>query len=96
MAGLLSTKLSWELANPLWAASLNPILAKPQTSGHTIMSFHLVTGINIIPHKLDRLMQGWVITDINDAITYYRSAPFNNLTLTLTCSGPAIVNIEVF
>ena len=96
MSAPLSSKLSWELANPLWASTLNPIIANPQSGAQIITGFQLQTGVNIINHKLGRLMQGWSIVDINAAITYYRSAPMNDKTLTLTCSGPAIVNIEVF
>ena len=41
-------------------------------------------------------MQGWSIVDVNAAVTPYRSAPLNDLTLTLTVSEPCVVNIEVF
>ena len=95
MAAQLSSKLSWELANPKWAASLNPVLAIPQNSGQ-IITCNLVTGANIINHGLGRMMQGWSITDINAAVTVYRSAPFNNSTITLTSSGAATISLEVF
>jgi hypothetical protein len=42
------------------------------------------------------MMQGWMITDINAAAAIYRSAPLNNLTLTLNASAACIVNIGVF
>jgi hypothetical protein len=96
MSGPLSPKLDWSLANPKWAASLNPILAKPLTSSQTLKGIVLAEGSNVILHKLARQMQGWYITDLNAAVTIYRSAPFNSTTLTLTASGAATVNIEVF
>jgi hypothetical protein len=96
MSAPLSPKLDWALANALWAATLNPIIASPQSSSQILKNISLVAGTNIIQHKLGRQMQGWYFTDINAAITYYRSAPMNSTTLTLTCSGPAVVNIGVF
>lgn len=56
----------------------------------------LGTGVNVINHLLQRNMQGWFIADINAAVVPYRTAPFNNLTLTLTVSAPCVVNIYVF
>lgn len=96
MPSPLSSKLDWVLANPLWAASLNPILSNPLNTSQILTGISLVTGANIIPHKLGKIMQGWNLTDINSGVTVYRSAPFNSTNLTLTSSGPATVNIEVF
>jgi hypothetical protein len=96
MSGPLSPKLDWSLANPKWAATLNPVLTKPINSSQSIIAFSLVAGVNTIPHKLGQQLQGWYITDINAAITLFRSEPFNKYSLTLTASGPATINIEVF
>lgn len=92
---MLPLKLPWELAQNRWSSQLNPILANP-LNGISIIQVALVAGVNVINHKLGKVQQGWIFTDIDAAITAYRSAPFNNLTLTLTCSGPANVNIGVF
>jgi len=96
MAGQLSSKLPWSLANPKWAASINTLLALPQSNGKLLTGIVLTNGVNIIPHGLGREIQGWILTDLNAAVTIYRSAPFNQTTLTLTSSGAATVNIEVF
>lgn len=96
MSAPLSSKLAWELMNPIMASTLNPIIAAPQSSGRIVKGFNLVSGANVINHGLGRQLRGWSIVDINAAITYYRSAPFNDKTLTLTCSGAATANIEVF
>lgn len=95
MSGRLSSNLSWELANPLWAASLNPVLANPILSGKALTAT-LIDGITTIPHGLGRLMQGWFIIDINESANIYRSQPFNTSTLTLTSSGAVTVNLWVF
>lgn len=92
----LPTKLPWQLANSQWAASLNPILNNPLNNVSVLKNVALSTGANTIDHKLGHVMQGWFIVDIDAAITYYRSAPLNALTLTLTCSGPATASIGVF
>ena len=96
MASPLSSNLPWELANNIWAQSINPILANPTNQISIVSNVSLVTGKNIINHKLGHMMQGWFLTDIQGAATVYRSAPMNNLTLTLTASAPVTVSIGVF
>jgi hypothetical protein len=62
----------------------------------------MVTGIKLIAniaqvinHGLQRQPQGWFLTDNNADATIWRSA-WNSLTLTLTASANATVNIWVF
>lgn len=92
----VSSRLPWEIAQSQWASQINPVLNNPLNSVSVLKSVALVSGVNKISHKLGRVQQGWFLTDINAAITYYRSEPFNDLSLTLTCSGAAIANIGVF
>lgn len=92
----LSKNISWALANPLWAASLNPIVANPILSGNTLTNIALSDGATTISHGLGRNMQGWFITDIQGAATIYRSEPFNSSTLTLTSSAAVTVNLWVY
>lgn len=79
-----------------WASQLNPILSNPMTSPSILKSVSLISGSNVVNHLLGKTMQGWFITDINAAVTVYRSQPFNDLTLTLVSSGPAVVTLAVF
>jgi len=92
----LSPKLTWELANPLWASQLNPLLANPLSSMSIIKNVSLVVGVNTINHFLGQNQQGWILTDITGPATIYRSQPFNNKTLTLTASAACTVSIGVF
>lgn len=92
----LSTRLPWDIAQPRWASELNPLLAQPLSSANILDGVKLVSGSNVINHLLGRMMQGWFLSDINAAVTVYRSAVMNDLTLTLTSSGAATVNIVVF
>lgn len=94
----LSTNLSWDMANNQWATSLNQLLSIAILSGTSIngVVLNAVTGITTINHGLGRTMQGWFVTDINAAITVFRSQPLNDKTLTLTSSGGATVNLWVY
>ena len=79
-----------------WASQLNPVVANPQSSARLITGLTLQSGSNVINHGLGRLMQGWILTDLSGAATIYRSAPMNNLTLTLTSSALVTVSLSVF
>lgn len=93
---MLSNKIDWALANPKWAAELNPFLSNPLNDVSILKNVVLMTGTNVINHLLGRVQQGWFVLDINGAVTIYRSAPFNNLTLSLSSSGNVTVSIGVF
>lgn len=84
---LLSTK---------WKATLDPVLANPLNSVSILKNVKLLTGTNVINHLLGQMQQGWFLVDTQAAVTVYRSAPFNDLTLTLTASGNVTVSIGVF
>lgn len=86
----------FQLMQNKWMSELNPVLQNPMTNPSLIKSITLVTGDNVINHKLGRLQQGWIITDVNAAVSIYRSQPLNDLTLTLNSSGAAIINIAVY
>jgi hypothetical protein len=79
-----------------WAALINPVLAQPFNSGLLLPEITLVSGANVINHRLGRKMQGWVVTDRNGTADVYRTAPFNDLTLTLTASSGIKVSLFVF
>lgn len=87
---------SFSLMQSTWSSVLNPVLAKPQNNGSILQNISISTGSNVINHKLGQKMQGWVIIDTTAAITLYRSAALNDLTLTLTASGPATISLMVF
>lgn len=79
-----------------WAAKINPVLANPLNTASILKGVVLASGDNVINTLLGRTAQGWFITDASAAITVYRSAPFNDLTLTLNSSGAATINLAVF
>lgn len=79
-----------------WASILNPVLINPVTNPTLLTNIKIVSGANVINHRLGRMQQGWVVTDIDANVTLYRSATFNDSTLTLTSSGSATINLLVY
>lgn len=79
-----------------WKALIDPVLSNPVTNPTILTGVKLVVGTNVVNHLLGQLQQGWFITDINAAASIYRSAPFNNLTLTLHSSAVATISLVVF
>jgi hypothetical protein len=79
-----------------WKTALVPILRKPLNGMVILPGLALASGVNVINHKLGRMPQGWVVLDTNAAQTVYRSAPFNDLTLSLTASGAVTITLGVF
>lgn len=79
-----------------WASILTPWLKNPMSSGVYLKNLSLVSGSNVINHKLGKTPQGWIVIDIQAAETLYRSAAFNDLTLTLTASGDVTASLYVF
>ncbi len=99
MAGSLSTKLPWELANPKWAASLNPILANPLMGGLLIQNVVVASGDNTINHGLGEKLQGYFVVMSSAGLTFYDKQATNprpQLTLILNASGAAVISLYVF
>lgn len=93
----LSQRLPWELAAPKWAASLNPLLAKPLLNGVLLKNIALEMNVpKAINHLLQRLPQGWILVDQDASANVWRAAEFNNLTLTLESSADVTISLWVF
>ncbi len=87
----------WQKVETIWKSRLDPLLANPLNSVVILSGVNLNVGANTINHLLGRTQQGWFITDMYGAFAdIYRSAPFNNKTLTLTSSAATTVSIGVF
>lgn len=99
VVGNLSPKLPWELANPKWAATLNPVLANPAVLGILLPPQTLASGDNTINHTLGRKLQGYVVVLNSAATTFYDKQATNprpQLTLVLNASGATTVSLYVF
>ena len=99
MAGSLSPKLPWDLANPKWASTINPLLANPLSDGRLISGIKVLTGNNVINHGLNRDLVGYFITRNNANVTFYDAQTTNQRpesTLILVASGAATISLYVF
>ncbi len=99
VAGNLSSKLAWELANPRWASTLNPVLSNPLVSGNLLQNIMVYSGANTINHGLSDRLQGYIVVMNNAAVTFYDSQKTNprpDLTLILNASGAATISLYVF
>jgi hypothetical protein len=97
MPGNLSPKLDWTLANPKWAATLNPVLALPILGGNQIDSINLTAGVpRAINTLLQRMQQGWILTDKTADANVWRTAPFNSTTLTLEADVDVTISLWVY
>lgn len=97
MAAPLSTKLEWNLANPIWASTLNPIVANPILSGKAVDSITLTANTPLtINHGLARNQVGWFITDQVGAASVARTKPLNSLTLTLEATAATVITLWVY
>lgn len=99
MANNLSPKLEWNLANPKWAASLNPIIGNPLVSGSILKDVKVSTGNNTINHGLGRKLQGYFVILNSASVTFYDRQSTNSmpdLTLVLVASGAATISLYVF
>ncbi len=79
-----------------WMSILNPLLATTLVNGLFLPNVSLINGSTVINHKLGRMQLGWILTDINAGAAVYRSAPFNDKTLTLTSGAICMVSLWVF
>ncbi len=93
----LSPKLPWELAQTKWSGTLNPIIALPILSGNQITSIDLLANTpKVINHLLQRMPQGWFITDITSDSNVWRSASFTNLAITLEASADTTISFWIY
>lgn len=99
VAGNLSPKLPWELANPKWAATINPVLSNPLLNGSLLQNISVDSGTNTINHGLGRKLQGYFVSMNDSAVTFYDEQQLNSrpqLTLLLVASGAATISLYVF
>lgn len=93
----LSPKLPWELAQTKWPSVLNPIIALPFLNGNSITNITLAANVATnINHLLQRMPQGWFLTDNTANATIWRTKAFTQLTLVLESDADTTISIWVF
>lgn len=96
---MLPQRLSLTQMQNTWATQLDPIIANPTVNNLILKNIALVTGTNVINHRLGRVLQGWKPTRIRASATMYDTQDTNQtpqLTLVLVASAPVVVDLEVF
>lgn len=79
--------------------TLNPIFNTNTLGGNILSNITLISGSNIINHKLGRTLSGWQIIRQRAAASIFDTQDTNKtpaLTLTLTSSAPVVVDLYVF
>lgn len=95
----LPQKLSWDMASTPWASAIEPVISNPANNSIIIKNVALVSGSNVINHRLGSKLVGWKTTRVRAAATIYDtqdSNPTPTLTLVLVASAPVTIDLEVF
>ena len=82
-----------------WSRQLNPLLANPANQSLILKEVSLLSGSNVINHRLGQKLQGWKIVRQRAAASIYDNQDANQspqLTLVLVSDNPVLVDIEVF
>lgn len=96
---MLPQKLPLDLMQTKWAQELNPVIANPILQNNILKNISLVSGANVVNHKLGRNLVGWQIIRQRSAASFFDTQDTNQtpeLTLNLNASAPVIVDLVVF
>lgn len=96
---MLPQKLPLPLMQTQWAKQIDPIISNPTINNLVLKNISLVSGTNVINHKLGRVLQGWKPVRVRASATFYDQQDSNQtpqLTLILIASAPVIIDLEVF
>lgn len=83
-----------------WQTVLNPILSVPMNNGLLLPSIALVNGLNQIPHRLGRKLQGWSVIRMRGVFRQIYDTQdterLPELMLSLNSNGSCVVDLYVF
>lgn len=79
-----------------WKSIIDPLLANLLNNSILLEDITVVTGDNLINHKLGRVPVGFITVNSNTLVSFYRSAPFNSVNMVLNASSGGIVSLVVF
>lgn len=95
----LPKNLTLPMLQTQWPQQLDPILANPASNVSILKSQVLVSGKNVINHKLGAPLQGWYTTRVRQSVQLYDqqdSNPTPQLTLVLIASAAATIDLAVY
>ena len=97
---LLPKQLPLDRMQSIWKSIIDPLLSNPTNSKSILKNIALVTGTNVINHKLGTPLQGWTPIRYHGAwAQIYDTQDANQmpqLTLVLVASAPVTIDLEVF
>ena len=99
MVSRLPQGLSLDQMQSTWSTILSQTLTCPLIRGNLLSDVALVSGSNIINHKLNRKLTGWILVRIGAAAVIYDTQDTNQMpdkTLSLVSDADATVSIWVF
>lgn len=79
--------------------TLNPIFDNPIVAGTQLTQITLISGTNVIDHKLDRNLLGWIITRKRANANIYDTQDTNptpSKNLILVSDAPVVVDIYAY
>lgn len=80
-----------------WSSELNPLLGNEITNGIILPPQSLISGTNVINHRLGRPIVGYLVIRKDADVSIYDSNTSQpNLTFNLISSGPTVVSLYVF
>lgn len=82
-----------------WASILNPVISNPSLQSIILPAIQLVSGTNVVNHKLGRKLTGWRIVRLRGSAAIYDQQDGNSmqdLTLILVSNAQASCDLEVF
>ena len=91
--------LTFSMLQTKWASILNPLLGNPSNNASILPKISLLTGSNVVNHKLGKKLQGWSIVRQRSAANIYDDQDANqspDLTLVLVSSADVVVDLQVF
>lgn len=97
---ILPQQLPYSQMLTKWASILNPLLKNPALDSLILENVTLVTGSNVINHKLGRPLQGFKVTRMRSNFAEIYDTQDSNqmpqLTLNLNASAGVVIDLEVF
>lgn len=95
----LPQKLPLELMRTQWSQAIDPVITNPLNNASILKNVSLMTGANVINHKLGQNLQGWWIIRQRASASVFDTQDTNQipqLTLNLTSSANVVVDLAVF
>ncbi len=88
---------SLSLLQTAWASQLDPVLKNALVNGNLLKNVALVSGANVVNHKLGRNLQGYLITRQRASASIYDTQDVNPTpALTLTLNSSAAVTVDLY